>query len=379
MSDSESASDTMDVDPPKRVKTSQGPNLPKGVMPENIKTQKRLAVLENHAPTNTRSSYYSGAYKELGIDNSFVLKDFKKNFKVENVVQNGDTLTFDLAGVDAPIANALRRILIAEVPTMAIEKVYLFNNTSIMQDEVLAHRLGLIPIRAPPSEFQFKNPDAAADEFTSEDTVVFHLRKKCTKNPLAKADAPEKEKYINSTVYSGDLVWEPQEDQDTKYSGDRVLKPVHDDIIITKLRPGQEIDAKLYCVKGIGKDHAKFSPVATATYRLLPEITLKKDFLNAEAEELVAKCPMKVYDIEDLGKKGKRAIVANPRQCTMCRECIRKVEFAPKIQLGRVKDHFIFMIESTGIIPPRQLFKEAVEILLNKAAAVEAELDRLEH
>ena len=52
MSDSESASDTMEVDPPKRVKTSQGPNLPKGVMPENIKTQKRLVVLENHAPTN---------------------------------------------------------------------------------------------------------------------------------------------------------------------------------------------------------------------------------------------------------------------------------------------------------------------------------------
>lgn len=37
--------------------------------------------------------------------------------------------------------------------------------------------------------------------------------------------------------------------------------PVHDDILIAKLRPGQEIDLVCWCVKGIGRDHAKFSPV----------------------------------------------------------------------------------------------------------------------
>lgn len=54
---------------------------------------------------------------------------------------------FDLIHTDAAIANTLRRIMIAEVPTLAIESVYVSNNTSIIQDEVLAHRLGLVPLR----------------------------------------------------------------------------------------------------------------------------------------------------------------------------------------------------------------------------------------
>ncbi len=64
-------------------------------------------------------------------------------------------IVFDLSGVDAPVANALRRILLSEIPTMAIEKVLLFQNTSVIQDEVLAHRLGLIPIKVDPRLFQY--------------------------------------------------------------------------------------------------------------------------------------------------------------------------------------------------------------------------------
>ena len=74
-------------------------------------------------------------------------------------IQHSDELEmeFDLVGVDASTANAFRRILIAEVPTMAIETVFVFNNTSVIQDEVLAHRLGLIPIKADPERFGWQN------------------------------------------------------------------------------------------------------------------------------------------------------------------------------------------------------------------------------
>jgi DNA-directed RNA polymerase I and III subunit RPAC1 len=63
-------------------------------------------------------------------------------------------MEFDMIGVDAALTNAIRRILISEVPTMAIEKVYLMQNTSVIQDEVLAHRMGLIPIFADPRRFK---------------------------------------------------------------------------------------------------------------------------------------------------------------------------------------------------------------------------------
>ena len=70
-----------------------------------------------------------------------------------------------MLGIDASIANAFRRILISEIPTVAIETVYLHNNTSIVQDEVLAHRLGLIPIAVEPNDFKdlIRQPDGSVN------------------------------------------------------------------------------------------------------------------------------------------------------------------------------------------------------------------------
>jgi DNA-directed RNA polymerase I and III subunit RPAC1 len=93
----------------------------------------------------------------LGEDSAWDLEHFTANLKVDIVHSDDLEMEFDLVGVDASIANAFRRILIAEVPTMAIETVYVFNNTSVIQDEVLAHRLGLIPIKANPEKFGWQN------------------------------------------------------------------------------------------------------------------------------------------------------------------------------------------------------------------------------
>lgn len=76
---------------------------------------------------------------------------------------------------------------------------------------------------------------------------------------------------------------------------------------------------QMHCRKGIGKDHAKFSPVATASYRLLPVITLNEEIEGQDAEELVAKCPLNVFDIEDLGGGDKRAKVRGGRMMSYIR------------------------------------------------------------
>ena len=64
-------------------------------------------------------------------------------------------------------------------------------------------------------------------------------------------------------VYSRDIQWIPQGNQATWFI-DSPIKPVHDDILIAKLRPGQEIEVQMHAVLGIGQDHAKFSPVGTS-------------------------------------------------------------------------------------------------------------------
>lgn len=66
---------------------------------------------------------------------------------IQILESNGDRLRFRVENIDVAIANTLRRIMISEVPSMAIELVKIINNTSCLNDEYIAHRLGLIPLR----------------------------------------------------------------------------------------------------------------------------------------------------------------------------------------------------------------------------------------
>ena len=87
-------------------------------------------------------------------------------------------MEFDILGIDSPIANALRRTIISEVPTMVIHKVNIYQNTSIIPDEVLAHRLGLIPILADANLF---NERQDGDEPNENNSIKFSLKIRCQK------------------------------------------------------------------------------------------------------------------------------------------------------------------------------------------------------
>lgn len=89
-------------------------------------------------------------------DEKWNFKKFVKNLKIVIVRMDNFELEFDLIGIQPAFANAFRRLMLSEVPSMAIEKVMIKNNTSIIQDEVLAHRMGLIPLKADPRLFEFK-------------------------------------------------------------------------------------------------------------------------------------------------------------------------------------------------------------------------------
>lgn len=173
-------------------------------------------------------------------------------------------IEFDLAGLDCSVANSLRRIIVSEVPTMALEHVFVINNTSIIPDEVLAHRIGLIPLHADPRKFDF----ATTQESTDVNTIVFELHEKCLPKKVAGGSAAAaknldpKEKYENSTVYSSSIKWMPQGSQAQVFS-EEPIKPALGDVLVAKLRPGQELDLELHAVKGVGREHAKWSPVCT--------------------------------------------------------------------------------------------------------------------
>ncbi|XP_030628877.1 DNA-directed RNA polymerases I and III subunit RPAC1 [Chanos chanos] len=339
----------------------------------NVDEIRDRVILGEFGVRNVHTTDYPGNYP--GYDDTWDLEKFKKKFRIDMVQLDENNLEFDMIGIDAAVANAFRRILLAEVPTMAVEKVFIYNNTSIIQDEILAHRLGLIPIRADPRLFEFRN--SGDEEGTEIDTIQLQLKVKCSRNPRAPKDSSDpRELYLNHMVYSKDMTWVPIGNQADVFA-EAKIGPVHGDILLAQLRPGQELDIVMHCVKGIGKDHAKFSPVATASYRLLPEITLLQPIEGEKAERLKRCFSPGVIEVEDVG--GKRvARVVNGRADTCSREVLRHEDLKNLVKLGRVRDHFIFSVESTGILPPEVLVSEAINVLIAKCQKFLSELDSAE-
>jgi DNA-directed RNA polymerase I and III subunit RPAC1 len=183
---------------------------------------------------------------------------FVQNLSLRVTSCDEETIAFDLIGVDAALANALRRILLAEVPTIAIETVYVEENTSIIHDEVLAHRLGLLPILADANDFDaMRAPD---DELTDANTLVFNMEVSVNPTPgatsgrrsptggatSAAAAARAKAAVVGAAaaragaiapttpVYSSALQWAPQGNQAERFAGDAAPRPVHDDVLLAK-------------------------------------------------------------------------------------------------------------------------------------------------
>ena len=331
-------------------------------------------ILKEYETVGSETSNVPGSHS--GCDDTWEAwyKDFKGRFGVHFVKPTDSEAEFDLVGIDAPIANALRRILIAEVPSMAIEKVHIHNNTSILQDEVLAHRLGLIPLKANPMMFEYKG--SSGDAGKPEDTLEFELKVKCKVDPNAPSDATNPpEKYVNSNVYSGSIRFCPHATQEGIYTDEQV-GPVHQDILIAKMRPGHELDLKLHAVKGLGRDHAKFSPVATAFYRLLPEVTLTREVRGEWAEKLQKCFSPGVIVLDSDDKSGEKvARVGDARYDNCSRNVHRHDELKDAVVLSKVKDHFIFSIESAGAQKPEVLFAEAAKVLLRKCEMFITALD----
>ncbi|KAM4772269.1 DNA-directed RNA polymerases I and III subunit RPAC1 [Rhinophrynus dorsalis] len=339
--------------------------------PSIIQEMRERVVLGEYGVRNVHSTDFPGNYP--GYDDTWDQERFEKNFRIDIIKMEESLLEFDMIGIDAALANAFRRILLAEVPTMAVEKVFVYNNTSIIQDEILAHRLGLIPIRADPRLFEYRS--AGDTEGTEIDTLQFELNVRCTRNPRASKECSDpNELYINHKVYTSQMKWLPQGNQADLFPETDTPRPVHDDILIAQLRPGQEIHVIMHCVKGIGKDHAKFSPVATASYRLLPEITLLSP-IEGDLAELLQRCFTPGVIAIDVVNGRKVARVENSRMDTCSREIFRHDELKNLVQMARVRDHFIFSIESTGILAPDTLLSEAIKVLMGKCRRFLDELD----
>jgi len=328
-------------------------------MPEDISKQFRKKIsLKEFEVTNTANS--GGEYSQ-GLD----VKEAGKKLKIKVITRNEREMEFDMIGYDPSMVNALRRLLLSDVPSMAIEKVHMYQNTSIMQDEVLAHRLGLIPLAADPRLFSWKpegqekkkkSKEGEGDEGTEKDTLEFTLKVRC-KN---KAD---KSGYIDDQILTKHIQWVPKGSQ-AAWAGN--VGPTEPDILVNKLRPGHEMEIVMYAVKGLGRDHAKFSPVATAFYRLLPAITIKRPIRGEAASRLQGCFSPGVISLANGPDGQKVAKVEEARLDSCSRNLYRHEDLKLAVDIEKVKDHFIFTVESVGALPPGTLVGMALDVLIEK-------------
>lgn len=239
-----------------------------------------------------------------------------------------------IKGVDTPFMNALRRNALAEVPCMAIDDVVIIENSSVLQDEIVAHRLGLIPLKTDLDSYNLPEECSCKSEFGCNLCRV-----------TLTLDREAKEGTV--TVYSGELVSENPN-----------IVPVSDKIPITKLVKGQKLRLEAYARLGKGKNHAKWQPVSTCSYKHMPQI--KVDGENCDAcGKCVEICPRKVLEKSE-GKIEIRDLLA----CTLCQDCMDACpKEPPAIEVRWEKNAFIFNLESTGVLPPERIVEEAVKIL----------------
>jgi DNA-directed RNA polymerase subunit D len=264
------------------------------------------------------------------------------DLKVDVLGLSDEVIRFVVEECDVALANALRRTMIAEVPTMAIDDIFYFDNSSVVPDEVLAHRIGMVPLKTDLEHYVLpERCDCGAELGCPKCRVALTLD--------IKAGAG------NRVVYSGDIV-----------SADPGTTPVSQYIPLAKLAPGQAIRFEAYAQLGRGKINSKWSPVSMAIYQNVAEITsTDKALIKACATE----CPRAVIPVS--ATKIRVVDVQSFNRTDSCKQLLGE---------GSLREHmkeneFAFTVESTGALKPERIVAEAVKILEEKLVELTKKLD----
>lgn len=267
---------------------------------------------------------------------AFTIESYGASIQLEIQVLEKDDVNMRLLvrGVDASFMNALRRTVLVEVPCMAIDEVVIIENSSVLQDEIIAHRLGLIPIKTDLDGYNLPEECSCKSEFG------------CNLCRVALALDVEADEGTR-TIYSGELVSENPD-----------IMPVAEKIPIVKLAKEQKLRLEAYARLGKGRKHAKWQTVSMCSYKFFPKIEIdsKRCDLCAKCVEI---CPRKV-----LTKNGNKIVVQDLSACTLCQDCAEVCpENPPAIDVKWDETTFIFNLESTGVLSPRRIVTEAIKIL----------------
>jgi len=258
--------------------------------------------------------------------------------KIRVLNKSDSELKFLLEDSNPQFANTLRRIMISEIPILAIDFVDFAENGSVLYNEVIAHRMGLIPLVFDPKNFHFKE-DYEDEKTDSGCEVIFAINKK----------GP-------AMIYSKDMK-----------SSNPDVKPLFDEIPIVELFEDQRLKLEASASLGLAKNHARYQ-AAIAHYRYFPMAKLKGKLENAT--EAVKICPKNALKID--GEK-----VSVTLDCDMCKECVKVAKPKNLLEISGDNTKFIFNVESISSLKPEEIIFSAVDILKEKVKDFGKEVRKL--
>lgn len=303
-------------------------------------------------------------------------------------------MRFILSDTDTSMANTLRRIMIAEVPTLAIDLVEFHDNSTVLNDEYIAHRLGLIPIRYQ-AQNSLKGGDCNGAFLPHQECVCYERCPRCSVEFELEVDydkenakRPEGERDMPITVTSRDLLSNNPQVMPAHFLSEEEADEAHDEgISIVKMGPGQKLKLKAVARMGISKEHAKWCPVAVATYRFWPVVTINEEqcatLTLEQKQELVDACPDRIIELDEV--TGKLVEAENSWDIATFTEDLSTTQKAMKqrpedddfVTVEQATDRFIFHVETTGAMDAEEILMSALRVLKDRLNYLAQEVENL--
>ena len=241
---------------------------------------------------------------------------------------------FVLKQATPAIANTLRRLMIDTVPTMAVDTITFTKNSSALYDDILAHRIGLIPLTTDLKGYTPKDECTCEGEGCNKCTVILTLT---AKGP--------------STVYAGLIK-----------SKDPKIKPVFDKTPITKLLKGQELEFEAVAMLGKGKEHAKWRP-GNVWYVYKPSVTVNNS--HPDLDKFIKLFPPQVVENNKIQKKLIEKLNLYDAVDGVNSDIV-KVDYDPTT--------FIFSIEPWGQLSAKDILSAALDRFKRSLAELDTKL-----
>lgn len=247
---------------------------------------------------------------------------------VKKLEDKANMASYLITDASPAFINAIRRSIMLHVPCLAVEDISIYENDSVLFDEMLAHRLGLLPIKTDVKTYK------------QGDKVKLVLEK----------EGP-------CTVYSRDIK-----------STDPKIEVSDKNIPITKLSKDQKLRVEMQAEMNTGQEHVKWQP-STIGYREVPSLKTLKEC--DACGNCVKECPLKILEV-----KGKKIVLTDPEKCSLCGSCTDACE-KDALELEFDSSTYIFTIEPLTGLTNKEAVTAAANELLQKSKEFAKELKKV--